>query len=783
MKLSLAWIFDHIKISRLERNKFFNKTKVIDLVKKFNNTVAEIEDFTEINLNSKDLVLVNIIKKNKSNIIGESLELKKEIKLSFRSDAKLNNIYLIKKNKTKWEWVSLLDLNSSKDGLLTSLSCNGKLLAGDWKKDFDFKDYILEIDNKSITHRPDLWGHRGIAREIAAIYNLKLKDINSLVSKLNINKVKTGLKSVSACNKFATYFIQDIKNQSSLLDMAFKLAKTDNRPIDLLVDLTNFVMLDISQPMHAFDSDDLVDNKIDVRFAKKNEKLELLDKQKITLDNKNLVITSNSKAISLAGIMGGVNTGVSNKTKNILLESANFNNANIRLTAQKFKLRTEASIRFEKGLDPEQNVLAIERYVKLLKDNKVKFTGAKLVNSLGLNSKTRVIKFNQEFINEKLGEKISPSFIKKILEKLGFGVEQKKDNYLITVPNYRSEKDISIPEDILEEIARYYGYDKISQELPAKLMIPDGNKKIYGLRKIKELLAFGSNMHEVQNYPFYDEKFLDKLNYKLSKNNYIEVQSPVSENWRKLVTSLVPHLLKNIEQNVYSGYQKLNFFEANKTWNLELNSKKNNYEKFNLAGIFYNTKLKQDFYDNKLELEKLFKLLDINIIWQSFDSKNQYNKNLPWLDNNFSADLYYKKIKIGYAGNLNLEFLKNIIKPEGLGSGFVFELDLDYLLNYQEPEVKFKALNKYQSTNIDISLFVKLKVKVIDIINEIKSASKLISKVELIDSFSDKNWQDKKSLTFRYNISKNNRNLLKQDISEVGDSVLKKIKKIAIEVR
>jgi len=764
MKLSLAWIFDHI-------NADFKKIDIETLVAKINKSTAEIESYFKIKIDLDNLFLAQVRSINQQNIILYVPELNKEVELSFRSGLKQGDILTLKKENLNFSWAKTLDLGSSKDSLLPTFSVNGELVSGHWKKHFENEDIILELDNKSITHRPDLWGHRGFAREIAALLNLDLIPLDEFIAKIEVKNTESPfniqIKDTKACKRFATLYIPKIEVVPSVLNMAARLARIDSKPINLIVDATNYVMFDISQPMHAFDAEK-INKKIIVRFANNSEKLTLIDNEEIELNNKDLIVADANQPLALAGIMGGKDSQVEFSTKSILLESANFEASTIRLSSSRLKKRTEASARFEKSLDPNQNIIAIKRFIKLIKDIGIDIQVAHNIISLGSEQAKNKIEVTHEFIENRVGTKISPEFIKNILLKLDFEVSTNEVQYNITVPTFRGTKDVKLPEDIVEEIVRFFGYENIPYIFPTRKMVAFNIDEVMLQRKIKQTMAYGCLMHEVQNYPFYDESFLNELNW--YPKDSISVASPVSQNWQKLVTSLIPHLLKNIQQNLHLQ-AKLNFFELNKIWTKTENMVD---EKKSLAGIFFEHKSDVDFDDAKSNLQNLFDMLALKVDWVKAN-----NLNLPWYSPYQSAYLIHNEQHIGTAGKISKNFLSKISS----GDAFIFELDLDYILRYKSETTKFKPLLKYPSVWIDISLLVPLESTVKNISDLISSSDKKIYKVELIDSFTKDDWKDKKSLTLRFHIADETKTLSKEEIDEITNKVNNNVLKIGAQLR
>src|SRR3990167_3662611 len=558
MKLSLSWILDH-----LQGDWDLNKENVDPLINKFNKSVAEIDSVQEIKTDLDQFTVVKVKE------YGKFLSLELGMAIDNLAERKVvsGQNYLVKKDGQNWRWAKLTDLGSSKEGLVPVISEDE---VGNWKKNFESTDFIIELDNKSVNHRPDLWGHRGVAREIAQLIGLKLKPIDQFLEKpeyqFGENSAEVeGFKienKAAGCKRFSGLEIKSVESKPSSIKMATRLARVDTKPIDALVDLTNYVMWDIGQPMHAFDAEKFPSKHIVIRNGQLGEKLTLLDETELKLRPEDIVIADESNAVSLAGIMGGQGTGVSAETKSLILESANFEAAAIRKAAARAKVRTEASSRFEKGLDPNQNVLAIERYLKLLQDLNIPFKASKAI-SIGPEVNEHEIKVEHGFIESRIGVSLKKDFILDALEGLGFKVIFKDDEYSVVVPTYRGPTSMTIPEDVVEEVARVYGFENIPQRLPN--VKPSAEKSSWWkkVRELKRFLAYSANMNEVSNYPFLDEDFLRDLNW--HPTDLISVKNPVSENWKSLAPSLIPHLLKNVYQKLNKA-DNLSFFEFGRFW-------------------------------------------------------------------------------------------------------------------------------------------------------------------------------------------------------------------------
>jgi len=751
MKLSLRWIFDHLKAD-------FKEHSVEALVAALCSKTAEVEGHQVVDWNLKDFHIAQVTAVDKEHVTALCFELKQIVKLSARTDAKIGASYFIKKNGNQYAWAQLADFSSTKEGLFPEITCSEKERAGQWKKLFE-KDYIIDIDNKSITNRPDLWGHRGFAREIAVLFGLKLKDEKEFLAPLTIEHTSKSFKATKdlpysvklaapkACKNIAVLPLAIDYVPACDIVMALRLISIDLKPINYIVDATNYVMLDFGHPMHAFDGKSFPDKFLEVGMANKDQKLTVLDGSQLQLTEKDLVISDGNSPLGLAGIMGGLGTGVNTQTKELLIEAATFDATTIRLTAATHKLRTEASARFEKTLDPQGPIKAINRFVQLLKDKKNVTQSAKKILVVGDSGTPLKIKLTHTFIESKIGMGFTTAFIKKVFVNLGFTVTQKGDLYTVTVPTFRSSKDITIPEDLVEEVARIAGYDTIKDTLPSFTTIPTDLHNIIALRTIKQQLAFGACLQEVENYSLFDNDFLKQLSWNVE--HAVMLANPLSQQQTVLVTSLIPHLLKNIEHN-RANHDQLGFFEVAGCWSL---NKEAVHEKKVIAGIFFDKK-EIDFYAAKQELMRLFDLLKINITWKKAAAVAQ------WAHQYQIADLFYDQYKIGTAGFVKERFMHQI----GGGQAFAFELDADFLVNFKPQEKTFIPLSKYQATALDISVLVPLAITVDELIRTLYQVDSKIYQVTLVDEFKKPEWEDQKSITLRFWIRDTNKTLTKEEI-------------------
>ncbi len=788
MKLSVAWIFDHIDAD-------WRTCDINELVAKFNQMTAEIESFHSVSFSMDNFFLCQ------QKVLGSDTimipELGKEVSISKRtnptdllSSNATNSSFLVKKINDRFEWATLSDFSVEKDGLVPALTADDKDLAGGWRAKFECDDVILDVDNKSITHRPDMWGHRGFAREIAAFLNLPLLPADRFLKKLPVQQAQITTQADAAnpialenkipklCSKFNGLYIDDVDNRPSDIFMVSRLMKVDARPINALVDLTNYVMLDWSQPVHAYDAGKIADKKVVIRMAKLGEKLLLLDGNELVLTEQDMVIADGKKPMCLAGVKGGINESVDAQTTTLFFEAANFDATTVRQAAMRHKTRTDSSARFEKTLDSNQALQAVYRFLALAEQIKLKLKPAANVLAVGVDAPLLHLELAHSFIEKRLGIAISSDDVVDLLTRIEFGVvAQKTDDdvtYRIDVPSFRSSKDIKIKEDIVEEVARLYGFNKISLTLPRIFRRPFSLAPILRRRAIKNYLAQAAAMMEQQNYAFFDEQFLTSLG--LQEQQTITLRNPVSENYSRLITTLVPGLLKNMQAN-FVHRDTINFFEVGRIWGKKDN---NTFEKISIAGLFFHRRLAVDFYECKHHIEQMLVTLGFNLSdlqWKQMDAPA-----LAWYKPYQSAELMYQGQSIGRAGKINPVFMHKLdVLPES--DAFVFEIDGDFLL-YAPVEVKqYAAVSRFQETFIDMSLMVPLTLETQQIQTSLRNASTLVTSVQLIDFFEKEEWGDVRSLTFRLWLSDQEKTIEKVVVDQVWQAAIAIIEKLGAKIR
>jgi phenylalanyl-tRNA synthetase beta chain len=560
-------------------------------------------------------------------------------------------------------------------------------------------DSIIEIDNKSLTHRPDLWGHFGMAREVAAITHHPLLDpVNlSYLPPPAAAAIKLSIANSTLCPRYSMLVMQNARVEPSPLWLQARLESIGLNAISNLVDVTNYVLAELPQPMHAFDADKIVGDTIFVRLARPGEKLDALNGETYELTTSDLVIADASGPIALAGVIGGAQSAISNSTTRIILESANFSPSGVRLSSARHRLRTDASMRFEKALDPENTIRGIARAVQILQviSPGIEPLGG-LADSYVPPAKIAPIMLPPGFIDKKLGQKLPTSEVFSILSSLGFGVSESENGGLaVTVPSWRATKDISVKDDLVEEIGRMVGYDSITPKPPlVASTVPTENPLRLYLRQLRSQLV-AQGFSEVHNYSFVTETAVKRFGLDLA--THIAVQNPIASELTHLRRSLLPGLFQSILNNV-RYQQEFRLFEIGN----EIHSQPAPQlprEIPHLAAVLYNAHGNEDdFFELKRVAECAFPSARLAI-----------TEPAPHEHPTRTAELHWRNHAIGRLFELH----PSLFKAEGIeGKAFIFDIDISIALTLAPREIKYTPLRKYPTSGFDLSLITNLTTPV-----------------------------------------------------------------------
>lgn len=629
-------------------------------------------------------------------------------------------------------------------------------------KYLNLDDTIYELDIHK--HRNnDCYYHIGFAYEISAILNKKVKmpEISYKEIEDDINNHFNLEIKTEKCPYYLAKMVTDVEVKESPDFIKKRLTSAGMRSINNVVDISNYVMLEYGQPLHFFDKEKL-GNKIIVRDAKNNETITTLDEKERTLTENDIVISNEKEAIAIAGVMGGENTEVDNNTKTILIESAIFNPVSIRYTAQNQNLKSEASIRFGKGLNYEYTDLAINRACQLLEQ----YANAKVLKGIVKYDKVdkteKIVTFKSEDINKMLGITISVSDMEKELNRLDFKYEKNNNEFTVTIPRRRLDIDPNV-NDIAEEIGRLYGYNNLVSTLPKTSVRRGGYVGDVKYRKLfsKRLRTLGLN--ETKTYTLTSPDMASTFRYEEKENAVLP--NPMSIDKSVVRTTLIPSLINVYNYNKTKKVEDIMLYEISKTYDKAYNEDmkisilmKGNY----IINKWQNNKIKTDFYVIKGLIENL---LD----YAGF--KNRYElevDNIPNMHPGMSARILLDREQIGIIGRVHPSTLKDEV--------YVAELSLTKLIKTIKP-IKYKESSKYPEIKKDMAFIVDRNTPSRDIETEIKRAGgRLLTNIDVFDVYTGENIKEnEKSIAYSLTFSSNEKTLTDEEVMEVFNNIINKV--------
>lgn len=637
----------------------------------------------------------------------------------------------------------------------------------------EMDDGVIDFDLTA--NRGDLLSILGMAYEIGAIYDKKVKqpDLSHGQNNENINDSFKLKIDTDNCTLFLAKKVENVQIKESPAFIKNRLIASGIRPINNVVDISNYVMLELGQPLHFYDADKL-QGLLEVRMAKEGEKLTTLDNIERTLTTDDIVISNGKEAIGLAGVMGGLDTEITEDTKNVIIEAAIFNSVKVRKTSQKI-IRSEASNRFEKGLNPNRTYMAAERAAKFLEE----YASGTVVGGTAEYNKEdmsdRKIEITYQKINDILGANISNEDILDVFRRLGFSYEQDGEKVEVSVP--RRRLDISIKEDLIEEVGRIYGVDNIESKVPVmplKMGSYDNTTreirhKMMNLGLNETLSYVLVNEKEAKNYAGYDMKSVDEA-------QGIQLLAPLTEERSTLRCSIITSLYKIYEYNVAHYNKDVSIFEIGKSFY----KKGEEYNEENklaclMTGDYYygiNNKKQVDFYVIKGIAEELFDFLGYGGRY-SFVVKDNIPKELH---PGQSALISVNNDIVGVIGKVHPKIAKEAV--------YVMEINLDKLLAKKTGKMKYKEISKYPTVKKDIAIVVDKNITASEIAMQIKKAAgSLLINSEVFDIYTGKGIAEgKKSLAYSLTFGSNDRTLTDEEINAILDKIIEKLSKLG-EIR
>lgn len=672
-------------------------------------------------------------------------------------------------------------------------------------RSLDLSDMVIDID--LTPNRPDCLSILGVAREVAAIQGRSVQypeicfQTSSMDEKDDIfSQTSVRIESPDHCPRYAARLVKGISVKTSPFWLQDRLRSVGIRPINNIVDITNFVMMETGQPLHGFDFDRLEEHRIVVRTAKDGEAFTTLDNQTHTLSRDMLMICDGKKPVALAGVMGGLNSEIEESTSRVLIESACFSPVSIRKTSKRLGLNTDASHRFERGVDPEGTLMAVDRAAQLV----VHIANGSLVPGVidehpGKSPK-KVISLSTHDTNRLLGTNLKREDIKTLLESIQFTVSsdhrpdddttvensgnensayEDSDCLNVIPPSFRV--DVKRPVDLMEEVARLYGYNKIPTTFPRIKPGTDRPTPALDLRNKLKMMMKGFGFSEAVNYSFISHQSCRRLNLPDDdpRNNVVKILNPLTDDQTDMRTVMLPGLLQTMHRNLSKQVYDLKLFEIGKIFiaNNGANDLPEEIEMLTglwtgnrFAPTWHDTGTPCDFYDIKGVVEGLFADIHVGSIGFTKIPSDKCYYTRP----GYSATIEANQTEVGVLGEIHPDILKNFDLKQ---TAFIFELNLDTLFPMVSDTLKAEPLPKYPSISRDITLIVDNSLESNKILEKVRQIDeKLIENVYLFDIFEGKPVQQgKKSISFRITYRSANRTLADEEVNQLHRSIAKNI--------
>lgn len=648
------------------------------------------------------------------------------------------------------------------------------ILAEDAPLGMEMRDY-LELDDYlfdiSITaNRPDCQSIIGIAREVAAFLNkpLKVPDMSYTEDGTVNEEISVEVLDKETCPRYLGHYIYDVKYGESPLWMKRRLIASGHNAINVMVDITNYVLLEIGQPMHAFDLNTLEGSSIVVRRAEEGETLVTLDEKERVLTPNNLLICDKVKAVGLAGVMGGLNSEITEQTECVLFESAKFLKDSVRKTSRSLGLRSDAAARFEKGIDEYTVECGMARALNLVQTLGVaKVSSSHFDVSGGASTEKRRISVTTDQVNGVLGIVVPEEEMVKILKALQFEVELKEGVLELAVPRYRD--DVETYQDIAEEVIREYGYDKVVPTFLEAAKVTNGGLNAYQTRElgVKQYLC-SQGYYEIQTIAMTSKNDFDMflIPEDAKERNVVELLNPITENLSIMRTLMAPAMVKVIENNIKNGNEEMRFFELANVYipkALPLTEPPVEQKMLCLGSCG----AEEDFFAMKGTLESFANNYDLTFTYK--------RGNVPYLHPGRTAEVYCKGQKIGHFGQLRYEVVDSMNIAGGKKADtkiFLAEIDYSVLNDLFKAAIKYTPETGFAGNSRDISMLIDKKVECGTIVEAIEACDECIAKATLFDIFeSEKLGADKKSMAFKIQLASPTADIT----DEMTDAIIEKV--------
>jgi len=677
-----------------------------------------------------------------------------------------------------------LGLGNDRSGVMVlkpSLSVGVKLASA-----LALSDAVFEIE---ITpNRPDCLSIIGVAREIAAIQKVRLKYPDfKLADKGNQISKRTSIQieAPDHCPRYVARLIEDIKVKSSPYWLQDRLLSVGLRPINNIVDVTNFVLMESGQPLHAFDFDRLAENRIVVRTAGKGETFVTLDQKERVLDPEMLMICDGQKPVAIGGVMGGLNSEIEEGTTRVLLESAYFNPVSIRRTSKRLGLSTDACYRFERGVDPGGQIAAANRAAKLMAELGSGRLISGLIDEYPNRQRVKSLKLSTKNTNRLLGTHLQPKEIAKLLKSIEFTIDPKapkKDDTVlkVTPPSFRV--DISRPEDLMEEVARLSGYNNIPTTFPLMPATGRSAHKEIDLRHRMRQLMIGFGFRETVNYSFMHKQSADRLRLKPDdpRRKLVDILNPLTEDQAVMRTSLVPGLLQTVHYNFFQQTKNLKIFEIGKIF-INEDPRQLPREPEILAAIWTGSRYEAswhdqvtdcDFYDIKGVVDALLKALQIDGIQFTQVPENE----CTYTRAGYAAQILCNNILLGLVGEIHPAVLENYDLKQ---TAFLFEVYLEHLAPLINDRRQSKPIPKFPAIFRDITVIINNDIETQKVVSEAQNQQDaLVESLDLLNVFEGNPIpESKKSVSLRVTYRSSVKTLKDEDVTPIHQSIADRLVK------
>jgi len=617
------------------------------------------------------------------------------------------------------------------------------------------RDTVFEVDNKSITHRPDLWGHYGVAREVAAMTGRTLKPLDETIPQGQADLMTVRVDEPIDCPRYIGMCFDGVGIARSPFWIRHRLRAVGHRPINNVVDLTNYIMCAVGEPMHAFDRRNVGGDTIIVRRAAEGEPFRTLDGQDHVLSAEDLLIADASRGVALAGVMGGENSEVLDDTSTLFIECATFHPGRVRRTSVRHNIRTDSSARFEKSLDPRAAAQAMSMFVKMLAMvSPGAAPSSRLYDVANFSTKPVRLKLDPSFISRRLGAAVSSDTTLGILTRLGFVVDIRPDgNFMVTVPSWRATKDVSIAEDLLEEVGRFVGYDNIVPVQPKAVvsLVPRVERRAFIYRS-KHILAGDCGLDEIERYSFDSQDILKRIGF--SPADPVRIKNPISADFATLRTQLAPNMLDAMELNS-KNFNEFQMFEVGRVFSATHDKDGIPTQGYHIGILAFNRlarkprQLEDLFRQMRGVVERFTQMHGFKAVTMSEPLSGIPNQPaFPWLHPSASLAIRIADRFVGYATCVHPAVMRGL---DVLGGAVYVDFDLEALLDCPRQGAKFSSIPRFPSSQIDLSLIVPERTFASVLEGAIvQGGGPFLAAVELVDVYVGKPIPDGfKSMTYR----------------------------------